>query len=127
MRVLFSGAVLLAASLLTVRLAAACRLTALPLLSLPLLSLLSLLSLLPLLSLLSLLPLLPLLPLLRLRLLGALPHPIVERRGGGERTIARRRHRLPRQSAVAVKSNVKGYVPGPIGPVNEPFANITIG
>jgi peptide/nickel transport system substrate-binding protein len=30
-------------------------------------------------------------------------------------------------SAVAVKSNVKGYVPGPIGPVNEPFANVTVG
>jgi peptide/nickel transport system substrate-binding protein len=30
-------------------------------------------------------------------------------------------------SAVAVKSNVKGYVPGPIGPVNEPFANVSIG
>jgi len=30
-------------------------------------------------------------------------------------------------SAVAVDANVKGYVPGPIGPVNEPFANISIG
>jgi len=30
-------------------------------------------------------------------------------------------------SAVAVKSNVKGYVPGPIGPVNEPFGNISVG
>jgi len=29
-------------------------------------------------------------------------------------------------SAVAVKSNVKGYVTGPIGPVNEPFANIRV-
>ena len=30
-------------------------------------------------------------------------------------------------SAVAVKSNVKGYVTGPIGPVNEPFANVRVG
>jgi peptide/nickel transport system substrate-binding protein len=30
-------------------------------------------------------------------------------------------------SAVAVDKNVKGYVPGPIGPMNEPFANISIG
>jgi peptide/nickel transport system substrate-binding protein len=30
-------------------------------------------------------------------------------------------------SAVALKSNVKGYVTGPIGPVNEPFSNLTIG
>ena len=30
-------------------------------------------------------------------------------------------------SAVAVDANVKGYVPGPIGPVNEPFSNISIG
>ena len=30
-------------------------------------------------------------------------------------------------SAVAVDKNVKGYVPGPIGPVNEPFANVSIG
>jgi peptide/nickel transport system substrate-binding protein len=30
-------------------------------------------------------------------------------------------------SAVAVKSNVKGYVPGPIGPVNEPFAHVSVG
>ena len=30
-------------------------------------------------------------------------------------------------SAVAVKSNVKGYVPGPIGPVNEPFSHVSVG
>jgi peptide/nickel transport system substrate-binding protein len=30
-------------------------------------------------------------------------------------------------SAVAVKSNVKGYITGPIGPVNEPFAHVTVG
>jgi peptide/nickel transport system substrate-binding protein len=30
-------------------------------------------------------------------------------------------------SAVAVDKNVKGYVPGPIGPVNEPFANVSVG
>jgi len=30
-------------------------------------------------------------------------------------------------SAVALKSNVKGYIPGPIGPVNEPFAALSIG
>jgi peptide/nickel transport system substrate-binding protein len=29
-------------------------------------------------------------------------------------------------SAVAVKSNVTGYIPGPIGPVNEPFAHVTV-
>jgi peptide/nickel transport system substrate-binding protein len=29
-------------------------------------------------------------------------------------------------SALAVKSNVKGYIPGPIGPVNEPFARVSI-
>ena len=30
-------------------------------------------------------------------------------------------------SAVALDANVKGYVQGPIGPVNEPFANVSIG
>jgi peptide/nickel transport system substrate-binding protein len=30
-------------------------------------------------------------------------------------------------SAVALKSNVKGYIPGPIGPVNESFARVSIG
>jgi len=29
-------------------------------------------------------------------------------------------------SALAVKSNVTGYIPGPIGPVNEPFAHVTV-
>jgi peptide/nickel transport system substrate-binding protein len=30
-------------------------------------------------------------------------------------------------SAVALNKNVNGYVTGPIGPVNEPFANVSIG
>jgi peptide/nickel transport system substrate-binding protein len=30
-------------------------------------------------------------------------------------------------SAVAVKSNVKGYITGPIGPVNESFARVSVG
>jgi peptide/nickel transport system substrate-binding protein len=30
-------------------------------------------------------------------------------------------------SAVALDKNVNGYVPGPIGPVNEPFANVSVG
>jgi peptide/nickel transport system substrate-binding protein len=30
-------------------------------------------------------------------------------------------------SALGVRSNVKGYVPGPIGPVNEPFAHVFYG
>jgi peptide/nickel transport system substrate-binding protein len=30
-------------------------------------------------------------------------------------------------SAVALDKNVNGYAPGPIGPVNEPFANVSIG
>lgn len=30
-------------------------------------------------------------------------------------------------SAVGARSNVKGYVPGPIGPVNEPFAHVFYG
>jgi peptide/nickel transport system substrate-binding protein len=30
-------------------------------------------------------------------------------------------------SGVALDSNVKGYVPGPIGPVNEPFSLVSIG
>jgi len=30
-------------------------------------------------------------------------------------------------SGVALRSNVHGYVPGPIGPVNEPFAHVSIG
>ena len=29
-------------------------------------------------------------------------------------------------SAVAVKSNVKGYITGPIGPVNESFARVSV-
>ena len=30
-------------------------------------------------------------------------------------------------SGIALQRNVKGYVPGPIGPINEPFARLTVG